>query len=89
VLALKTLFEPSAGFEASVELRLGEQRFHARVAGGRLAIARGPAERPDATIEGEPGPLAAALWHGQPLEATIEGDRELAARFLDLFPAPG
>jgi DNA-binding HxlR family transcriptional regulator len=88
VIALKTLFDASADFEASVELRLGADRFHARVADGRLEVTRGSADRPDATIEGEPGPLAAALWHRQPLDATIEGDRELAARFLSLFPPP-
>jgi DNA-binding HxlR family transcriptional regulator len=88
VIALKTLFEPGADFEASVELRLGADRFHARVADGKLEVARGTADRPDATIEGEPGPLAAALWHGAPLTATIEGDRELAERFLARFPAP-
>ena len=88
VIALKTLFEPDADLDASVELRLGADRFHARVAGGRLEVARGTADRPDATIEGEPGPLAAALWHGAPLTATVEGDRDLAARFLALFPAP-
>jgi DNA-binding HxlR family transcriptional regulator len=88
VIALKTLFDADADFEASVELRLGADRFHARAADGRLEVARGTADRPDATIEGEPGPLAAALWHGRPLTATIEGDRELAERFLALFPAP-
>jgi DNA-binding HxlR family transcriptional regulator len=88
VIALKTLFDADADFEASVELRLGGDRFHARVAGGRFEVARGAAERPDATIEGEPGPLAAALWHGQPLTAAIEGDRDLARRFFALFPPP-
>jgi DNA-binding HxlR family transcriptional regulator len=42
ILALRTLFDPRAadGLRASYELRLGEQRFHARVAGG--APARAP-----------------------------------------------
>ena len=88
VIALKTLFEPDPELEASVELRLGADTFHARVAGGRLEIRRGIAEDPAATIEGEPGPLAAALWHGRPLTANIDGDRELAGRFLACFPAP-
>jgi DNA-binding HxlR family transcriptional regulator len=88
VIALKTLFDPSADLEATVELRLAGQQFRARVAGGRLQVARGEAERPDATIESDPGPLAAALWHGRPLDAAIEGDRDLAQRFLALFPPP-
>jgi DNA-binding HxlR family transcriptional regulator len=88
VIALKTLFDPSTDLEATVELRLAGQQFRARVTGGRLEIARGEAERPDATIESDPGPLAAALWHGRPLDAAIEGDRDVAARFLALFPPP-
>jgi DNA-binding HxlR family transcriptional regulator len=88
VIALKTLFDPAADLEATVELRLGGQQFRAHVTGGRLEVARGPAGRPAATITGEPGPLAAALWHEQPLDADIEGDRDLAKRFLALFPPP-
>ncbi len=88
VLALKTLFDPAADLVATVELRLGGQQFRAHVTDGRLEVARGPADQPAATITGEPGPLAAALWHGQPLEAHIEGDRDLAKHFLALFPPP-
>jgi DNA-binding HxlR family transcriptional regulator len=88
VLALKTLFDPDSDLEATVELRLAGQPFRARVAGGRFEVARGEAQQPDATIAGEPGPLAAALWHGRPLDADIEGDREVAQRFLARFPRP-
>jgi DNA-binding HxlR family transcriptional regulator len=88
VLALKTLFDPDSDLEATVELRLAGQQFRARVARGRFEVARGEAEQPDATIAGEPGPLAAALWHGRPLDAAIEGDRDLAQRFLARFPPP-
>jgi DNA-binding HxlR family transcriptional regulator len=89
VLALKTLFDPSAadGLTASYELRLGEHRFHARVAGGRLDIARGDADRPDATIEADPATLARVLWHGGPArDLNVDGDRSAVTRFLSLFP---
>jgi len=91
VIALKTVFDPSAaeGLRASYELRLGEHHFHAQVAGGRLDIARESADRPDATIETDPGTLARVLWHGAPARAlAIEGDRAAAKRFLTLFPPP-
>jgi DNA-binding HxlR family transcriptional regulator len=97
MIALKTLFAPSAadGLTASYELRLGEHRFHATVDDGRLALVRGTAERPDATIEVDAGTLAAVLWHGEPLDDAlrsgtleIEGDRHAVERFLGLFPAP-
>ena len=97
VIALKTLFDARAadGVDLTVELRLGDDGFRSRVAGGRLEIARGAAEAPDATIESDPGTLAAVLWHGRPLsEALRTGDVEIAGsapavkRFLGVFPAP-
>jgi DNA-binding HxlR family transcriptional regulator len=91
VLALKTQFDSSAadGLRASYELRLGEHTFSARVADGRLDVARESADRPDATIESDPGTLAAVLWHGKAARGlAIEGDRAAVTRFLTLFPAP-
>ena len=97
-IALKTLFAPDAadGLDATYELRLGEDRFRVRVAGGRLDIARGSAEAPDATIEADPGVLATVLWHGGKLAAarragdvTASGDAQAVRRFLALFPLPG
>jgi DNA-binding HxlR family transcriptional regulator len=89
VLALKTLFDPSAasGLRASYELRLGEHHFHARVADGRFDVERGSADQPDATIEADPGTLATVLWHGAPArDLATEGDRSAVTRFLTLFP---
>jgi DNA-binding HxlR family transcriptional regulator/putative sterol carrier protein len=95
VLALRTFFSPSAadGLEAGYQLRLGEHRFHARVADGRLEVARGEAPEPDATIEADPGTLAELLWHGRRLpealrsgDIEIDGDRRAVARFLRAFP---
>jgi DNA-binding HxlR family transcriptional regulator len=97
VLALRTLFDPRAadGLRASYELRLGEHRFHVRVAGGQLELARTSAEHPDAIIETDPATLAAVLWHERGLaDATragairIDGNRAVVERFLELFPPP-
>ena len=78
---------PPTALDASYELRLGEHRFHARVAGGRLEIARGGADRPDATIETDPATLASVLWHGgRARDLTIDGDQSAVTRFLRLFP---
>jgi DNA-binding HxlR family transcriptional regulator len=92
-IALKTVFDGGAaeGVEATVELRVGEDRFVARVSGGRLSLSRGEAAGADAVLEGEPGALAAVVWHGRPLGGVgvgVEGDRALLERFLALFPAP-
>jgi DNA-binding HxlR family transcriptional regulator len=97
VLALRTMFDPRAadGLRASYELRLGEDRFRAVVADGHLEVVRGDAERPDATIETDPGTLAALVFKGRQLDEALrfgdlklEGDRPAVARFLTLFPLP-
>jgi len=97
VIALKTLFEPAAAdrLNATYELRFGDQRFVARVAEGRLAIARGGASMPDSMIATDPGTLSAVLWHGRRLrdaeragEIEIQGSRSAVRRFLGLFPLP-
>jgi len=93
MLALKTLFDPSLteGRDSLIEVVLGEDRFRASVAGGKLDISRGAAERPSARIESDPPTLAAALWHGRSIDdggIEIQGDRSAAERFLALFPAP-
>lgn len=97
ILGLRTLFDPSsaAGLEATVELRLGEHAFSARVAGGSFEVVRGPARDPDAVLTTAPGTLAALLWQGRALaeaersdDAEVEGDRRRLGRFLRLFPLP-
>jgi DNA-binding HxlR family transcriptional regulator len=97
VLALKTLFDPAAadGFDATFELRLGEQHFWVRVADGRLDVGRGDAVQPVAVITADPGTFAALLWKGLPLSTAgrsgdlqIEGSDAAVTRFLRLFPLP-
>ena len=68
VIALKTLFAPSAadGLSASYELRLGEQHFHLRVADGRLdGRPRERPRRPTRPSRPTPATLATVLWHGR------------------------
>jgi DNA-binding HxlR family transcriptional regulator len=97
ILALKTLFAPSAvgRSAASYELRLGEHRFHARVADRRLEISRGDADHPNAIIETDPATLASVLWHGRSVAEAqrsgnlkLQGSKSAAQRFFTLFPLP-
>ncbi|MBB4939546.1 DNA-binding HxlR family transcriptional regulator [Streptosporangium album] len=97
VLALKTTFDPDAagGLRARYELRLGADRFDARVADGRLDLVRGAADRPDAAIEADAATLRSVVFGGRHLDDAlgsgdlrIEGDRRAATRFVGLFPRP-
>ena len=97
VLALKTLFDPDAAKElrARYALRIGEDRFRIEVSGGRIEIARGSADQPDATIDTELGALSAVIWGGRSLadaqregEMRIEGDEAVVDRLVSLFPMP-
>ena len=97
MLALPTRFDASraAGLRASLELRLGRDRFHARVHDGRLELDRAGAERPDAVVESEPAALSEVLWHGRSLAEAeragairLDGSRAAVRRFLKLFPPP-
>jgi DNA-binding HxlR family transcriptional regulator len=97
VLALKTLFDPSAAKAAGATygLRIDEDRFVATIAEGRFEIARGEARNPAATLAMERQTLAALLWQGRSLrdavrggDVELEGDERAAARFLELFRQP-
>jgi DNA-binding HxlR family transcriptional regulator/putative sterol carrier protein len=95
VLGLRTVFAPeaAAGLDATIELRLAGEVYHAQISHGQLSVARGETDQPDSLLDTDPETLEALLWHDYPLaravrsgKLTIEGDSELAARFLTLFP---
>ena len=97
MLSFRTMFDPgrAGGFEARIGFRLGAESFLARIEDGRFESGRGEAERADAIFTGTPTGLAAAVYAGQPFEALeaagmlqVEGDREVAQRFTELFPLP-
>ena len=98
ILSFRTMFDPdrAEGLDASYELRLGEDRFRAEVAEGRLEIERGNAEQPDVTVEADAGTLAGLVYDDLELDDAlssedlrIRGDRAVVERFLALFPLPG
>ncbi|HEY1359410.1 MAG TPA: helix-turn-helix domain-containing protein [Thermoleophilaceae bacterium] len=87
-LALKTVFDPAAaeGLSATYELRLDGQPFVVRVEGGELDLARGEAERHDATIATDPATLSDVLWRGgKRSELEVGGSGPAVTRFLRLF----
>jgi DNA-binding HxlR family transcriptional regulator len=96
-LALRDRFDAAAadGLRARYELRLGGDRFRLTVADDQFEVARRDADRPDATIETDPGTFAAVLWDDRSLgdaqragELRIDGDASAVARLVRLFPVP-
>jgi DNA-binding HxlR family transcriptional regulator/putative sterol carrier protein len=97
VLSFRTMFDSRAAgdFEADIELRIGEDRFHAAIANGEMQLTRGSSPRPSAIIEGDPETLVAAAYGGRKVaeamragELKIDGDKAAARRFFTLFPLP-
>jgi DNA-binding HxlR family transcriptional regulator len=97
ILSFRTLFDPSlAGdFDTSLELRFGEDVFHARVHEGTLDMGRGAPAHADAVVESEVGMLL-GISHGRNdlyealrlEEVRITGDIDSVRQFLRLFTLP-
>lgn len=94
-LALKTVFDPdrAEGMAAGCELRIGQDRYAVEISNGEIDVRRGGLDEPDVTIAAPVEVLEGLLWGGRPLdgaiaagEATVEGSKRVAARFLGLFP---
>jgi DNA-binding HxlR family transcriptional regulator len=91
VMSLQTLLSPelSEGMRARIGFRFGQASYVTTLADGRLDVERTAAENCDVTFVGEPTAIAAVIHGGAPLETIrIEGDLELAKRFVTLFPLP-
>jgi DNA-binding HxlR family transcriptional regulator/putative sterol carrier protein len=97
ILSFRTMFDPRAaeGFNASIELRIGENRFHAKVTHGQMELIRGRADQADVVIEGDSDALASVVYGGRKFsdalrtgDLRVEGDKSIAKRFLTLFPLP-
>ncbi len=97
ILSFRTMFDPHAaeGFDASIEMRIGEDRFHAEVTRGQMELLRGSADQADVIIEGDSDTLASVVYGGRKFsdalrsgDLRVEGDKSTAKRFLSLFPLP-
>jgi DNA-binding HxlR family transcriptional regulator len=95
LLALRTVFDPTAADDAIVALRIDGDWFGLTVAGGSIDIAHGRAEHPAVTLETDAATLRSVAFGREPVSAaerdgrlTIRGDRRLAERFTRIFPVP-
>ena len=97
MLSLRTMLDRrrAEGIDGRIGFRLGPESFLAHLEGGRIAVASGGLRGADVIFAGSAPVIAGAIYGGQALpelEAAgllrIEGDRDLAARFVTLFPLP-
>ena len=97
MLSFKTMFDASraAGARATIGFRIGAEELRVSIKGGRLDAARGSPDGADLCFTGAATDIAACVYGGASLDAMeaagtvrIEGDRDLAARFITWFPLP-
>lgn len=98
ILSFRTMFSSDAadGFDATLEIRIGEDRFRAVVADGEMELTRNTARNPGAIIEADVNTLAAVVYGGRKFaeavrsgDLRVEGDKAIAKQFLTLFPMTG
>jgi DNA-binding HxlR family transcriptional regulator/putative sterol carrier protein len=94
---LETMFlaDKAAGLDLTFALRLGDESFTLRIAGGKLELERGEAGEPDAAIDTDPMTLISILYYDEDLSGAekagtirIEGDRSAVASLPELFELP-
>jgi DNA-binding HxlR family transcriptional regulator len=91
MLSLETMLDRkrARGLKARIGFRLGAASYVARLKGGILRIKRGDADACDVLFTAEPAALVGVIYGGAPLDSIgIEGDIDLARRFVTLFPLP-
>jgi DNA-binding HxlR family transcriptional regulator len=91
LLSFRTMIsaERAKGFNGRIGFRFGDESYLARVAKGRIEVARDDLAGAEAVITAAPTALAAVVYGGAPTETVaIAGDRALAERFLTLFVLP-
>jgi len=97
ILSLRTMFDAgrAQGFDAELELRLGEATYSAKFFEGEAQIDTGAALAPDVVVESDPNTLAGVVYGGMKIPDAIrtgnfhvEGNRNVLKRFATLFPMP-
>jgi len=91
IMSLQTLLSPERadGLDARIGFRFGEADYVTTLHHGRLDVERRPASGCEVVFTGPPSAVAAVIHGGAPFETiSVEGDMDLAKRFVKLFPLP-
>ena len=91
MMSLQTMIDPekAEGLNGRIGFVFGSVSYSGILNDAEFTPERGPVDGCDVVFETTPEGLAAIIYGGAPLEsAKVVGDRELAARFVRLFPLP-
>ena len=91
IMSLQTLLSPALaeGLRARIGFRLGDANYVTTLHDGRLDVERGEVVDCDVVFSGSASEVAAVIHGGAPFATiSVEGDMELARRFVTLFPLP-
>jgi DNA-binding HxlR family transcriptional regulator len=95
ILSMRTMIDRGriGDMDAAIGMRFDEETFRATLKSGDFIIHRGETEDADVIFSGDQNALVAVVYGGARFEdvadvLTVEGDRELAERFIRLFPLP-
>lgn len=91
MMSLQTLISPvlAEGLDARIGFQFGETSYVATVRNGRLDVNRTEVKDCQVVFTGAPSDVAAVIHGGAPFAMIgVEGDMELAKRFVGLFPLP-
>ena len=91
IMSLQTLLSPllADGLDARIGFRFGEANYVTMLHDGRLDVQRGEVADCDVEFVGTSSEVAAVIHGGAPFATIrVEGDLELAKRFVTLFPLP-
>jgi len=91
MMSLQTLISPelAKGLQARIGFRFGDSSYVATIDDSRLDVNRARVEDCSVVFTGPPSDIAAVIHGGAPFDLIrVEGDVELARRFVKLFPLP-
>jgi DNA-binding HxlR family transcriptional regulator len=91
MMSLQTMIDPerARGIEGRFGFRFGDTSYSATLRDGSLQVTRGAADRCEVVMTTTPEGLAAVIYGGAPLESIqVDGDMDVARRFVTLFPLP-
>ncbi|RPF72323.1 winged helix-turn-helix transcriptional regulator [Aurantiacibacter spongiae] len=93
MLSLRTMLDDHASLDCDIGFVIAGQTFRARLAGGDMPVTREPVDGAGAVFRAPDAALLAARFYGDvPPRAlpglVIEGDVDLAQRFVGLFALP-